>query len=304
MAPFLMTIVIGGIGYALVQHPKAAPSSVKTVTNATASEPTPTTPVVASSTVRVLIGAAAPSASTDLLYELTLPDKKIVAKTANAGWRVGVLNDPKHGIQIVPKTGSDASVLSGTGWNVVLRDKKGVAYTDVRLLGFFDQRHAAVLGRKETVSLLSVNTNGEISPLYPVHETTNPLGFFDGAVWFSTFRPGEGIESAPTGPSSLIRVHGDGATSTLMISPAVIVQIVPGPEGSNAVLTDDGTLTMKTTDQSKETEGKPLLWINKTQLLYAKGATLFVWDAEKGTTDSLGLLPHEPTTAVLAPERS
>ena len=301
LAPLLIIGVIGVVGYVLLGR---APAPSNTAAPPKAAEKPAAAAIAEATGTRILIGASVPTEPSDRLYLLTLEDKSIVEKKTAAGWRVGNLDSAAQAVSVAPKSGSDASVLSGNGWNVSLRDKKGNAYLEPRLFGFFDARHAGVLARKDaSLVLLSVSTAGEIREIYTVGETANPLSIGGGSAWFSTFQPGEGIESEPRGPSELIRVLPDGTASTVMTSFNVIVSALAGPDNALAALSSDGKLTIQTADHSQTMEGKPLLWLDNNRLLYSRGMTLFLWDAANEQTSSVGLMTEEPSAASFSPDR-
>ena len=92
----------------------------------------------------------------------------------------------------------------------------------------FDQTHAAIVARSDERVVLSVSRVGDIAKILSVGDNMYPLGVSNGSLWIATFQPGEGIESPPQGPSDLIRVQGNGATSTVATDPHVIVSALSG----------------------------------------------------------------------------
>ncbi len=87
-------------------------------------------------------------------------------------------------------------------------------------LGLFNETNAAVSGRAGKSSILNVSRSGAISLLADLPENAEVIGFSGGSVWYATFAPGEGIESDPSGPSTLFRVTPDGKTTRIADDPA------------------------------------------------------------------------------------
>lgn len=114
------------------------------------------------------------------------------------------------GLRIVSSEDRGFRLTDGGDWNVALRAQSGEAYTEPRLLGAFDDRHVAVMARLNRLRILNVSRSGQVIAIYDVPENAMVFDAVEGAVWMTTFTPGEGIESDPIGPSTLYRITSDG----------------------------------------------------------------------------------------------
>jgi hypothetical protein len=122
------------------------------------------------------------------------------------------------------------------------------------------------------------------------------LGLEDGAVWWATFIPGEGIESEPRGPSKLVRIGQDGSQSVVATSDSVINQVVAN-FGYVAYATEGGTYQV-VDSRDWNGQGVPLLWLSGGKLLVIKGTSLHIQDGNDDHRVS-GTISDVPESAVV-----
>lgn len=252
------------------------------------------------STTLILFGVPAPSASSDKLFEVTLPDGTVKPRDVEKGWRLTQMDKTTLAIQASGKS-DGGFVLAGPDWNVPLRTKSGAAYQEVAWLGMWDAAHAALTAQTSGHALLSVSRLGEVREVFSIPENNNALGFHGGAAWFATFQPGEGIESPPQGPSDLVRVDASGTSTSMATSPDIITSVAVGPSGAFAYQTESGEFSAQSGLMKRNGTGRPLLWLSGHELLFAKGTIASLLDLETGATQSAATLPLAPTAAQLEP---
>ena len=306
-----MIAVIGGAAY-LLANPQPGflsklpwPSkwdwgwfSSKSAATSTAAAPAKP-PAVA--TKQIMLGVPTPGAKSDRLFSLILPTGEIKESQVSAGWRTTELLR-LSGPTIVDQKKSDGVMFlkSGISWSVPLRDAKGNPYDQATLLGMFDADHAAVMARSQEQVVLSVSKNNEIREAAVITEDLNPLVAGQGAAWFSSFMPGEGIESPPHGPSNLIKIGRDGTSQSVATEPNVIVAAVLGPTAAYAYQIDDGGLHAVSGQGDLRRDGRPLLWLDDQHLLFAQGVTLYQWSATSSEAVKVGDLAAAPSVAALS----
>ncbi len=267
----IVAVLLGAVALFAVQH--GAPlSSSSTIASTSSTQIDLTVP-----TSTIVIGASIPQTKSDQLFTLQLPGGTIESMKVASGWRVSALEIPNLSINQASGT---IAFLRGTGWNVPLRFR-GVPLAEARVVGLFDSLHAALLGRIDTdLALWSVTRVGEIRRVFILNEGVEVLMVREDRAWLATFAPGPGIESPPSGPSSLIEVNWDGTTSTIITEPRVITSVLPGLVVSStrsiALSFDDGAMKVLTSAGIWEGSGKPLVWISPAKLLCAQGKKLFV----------------------------
>lgn len=257
------------------------------------------TPEQATSTP-IYLGSPTPAAMSDVLYLLDPATKKIKSQSIPPGWRITALNDQ---VGTLEQRKDRLVFKSINGWEMMLRTPKGEPYSDVHILGGFDADHVALSAEQSGTVILEVNKTGEIKELYHPQEQVNVLGMSGGSVWLSTFQPGEGIELPPQGPSSLIRVDRTGQKTVLRDS-KVIVGMLAWDAKTFAYARDSGELVVQADSQQQLDQAKPLVWIDKTHLLYSRGSLVYQIDTTSGVSDQMGSVPTAPTVGKKQPEET
>ncbi len=279
-------------GVALTATPSApvVSSSYPSSTSVTAAT------VTASTTL--LFGVPAPKAAADKLFLVSSPDGVAQERVVAKGWRLQALK-PTLTVRLTVKA-DGTSVVTGEGWNVPVRSTRGVSYNDVQLLGLFDATHAAVMARGDRVVLLSVSRIGEVRELLRIPDAVLSLDVTQNAAWLSLFQTGEGLEAGPQGPSALVRLTMDGASSTIATDGRVISLLSVGPSGSVAYGFDTGEMVAVTADQKRWNGiGRPLLWLDARHLVMAQGVAVQIVDVPASQVTPLVDLPAAPMIGVI-----
>ncbi|MCE9586128.1 hypothetical protein K8R04_02290 [Candidatus Uhrbacteria bacterium] len=251
-------------------------------------------------TSSILLGVAAPKADRDQAYLLALPGKTIEQQEMGKGWRLGMWSLESAGdLRMVPASpdGKAPILTDGAEWNVSMRSPNGEPYIEPRIVGLADETHVFVIATTDARKLLLVSRSGEIRSIYDLPEYVNALSSTDGHAWFSTFVPGEGIESEPMGPSRLIRVSVSGIQESLAEETRFIVSVTPGPDGALAYRTDDGDVVVTAMDKRWSGNGIPLLWLDQNRILLSQGRSVFVLDMRALSLELLQQLPAAPSAA-------
>ncbi|KAA0205758.1 hypothetical protein EDM68_04610 [Candidatus Uhrbacteria bacterium] len=287
------TVLVAGVAYTLNQPAPAADAS-----------PSATTPVIAADEVprRVLVGVRLANADRDGLYAVDLRDGEATAVEVAKGWRVESMHEASA-LRLVPNDDRGVTLTDGGDWNVVLRAPTGEAYAEPRLLGMFDERHAAVVARTDRVRVLNVSRAGQITSIADIPEFANVLGFSGGAVWFSTFTPGEGIESGPSGPSGLYKISAHGDKDLVSGSKDSVFVGVLSIDERVATWMQNGSFTATASDGfGLSGLGMPLLWI-EDRLLVADGPDLLLYGSTAEGHEPVDLRVHltgSPAVAKMA----
>ncbi len=257
--------------------------------------------ITAASSTQVWIMAAAPLAAQDRIFVLSLPENTLEERAAKSGWRIQ--SEPPSRLTIVREETRDGVwTLQGTGWSVALRNHRGQAYQDPTLLGSFDRNHEGVIARmRDGQILLSVSRAGEVQELTQLPESYTSFGIHAHAFWLASFQQGEGLESPPMGPSMLLRVDADGATSTVAIEQQVINSLALDPMGNIAYGFENGTFHLQEAYSAWGGQGRPLLWTGDHHLLMARENDLFLVDSSTQAITFVAHLPTIPESASLSP---
>jgi DNA polymerase-4 len=271
--------VVLGLDYVGAQH--AAP--LQETTSAT----TATHTIVA-------LGIPAPKADRDQDVRIDLDSGSSTTVSVPNGWRSASLLPPT-GLGFLPY--GDGFKLSGTDWDIVLRRPNGQLYIDPLILGLIDPTHAVVIARVSSAQeILIVNRAGSITKLTDIPDNVNVLGLVDGSVWWSTYIPGEGIESVPHGPSKLVRIEIDGSQTVETTSDEVINRVV-ALDRKIAYGTEGGTFSV--VDAVGWTgQAIPLLWLSGGRLLALNGTSLVIQDGKTERRVS-GTVSGEPDVTVV-----
>lgn len=261
------------------------------------------------SSTRVLLGIRTLQPS-DRLFLLKLPEKTLEEQTVPKEWRATELSGPPTSTHLDVVSGGVATLVFADGSKVPLRTRPREPYQDVVFLGFFDDTHAALYGRRDERFILSVSRAGEVRELYEVPENAEVIGFdtsppYQGGVaggqrgsvvWIVSSQPGPGIESPPQGPSALIRVAGDGVIATVATDTHVIITARETGDGL-AYGTDAGGFIVMRGSARVAGSGFPLAWIDGQHLLFAQGTSVYLFDLAKSERVPAAILPGTPSVA-------
>ncbi|MCC6563745.1 hypothetical protein IT087_02535 [Candidatus Uhrbacteria bacterium] len=294
VGPIVIAVVMGGIAYTVSDSGRSLFGTEPAVAPTSTFSLIPTTPV---SSTRFQVAVRNAEGDRDLRFSVDPVSGQIAPVEVPKGWRVEALNDTSGGLHIESSEVRGFKLTDGTEWNVALRSINGEAYTEPRLLGKLDDKHAIVVGRTDRMRILNVSRAGQVTALADVPENTNVFGLSGGAVWMATFNPGEGLESEPSGPSTLYKVTPNGEKE--------IVDSTKTADFFNGVLSDGvktavwlntGSFTADGDGRVFNGVGLPLAWLDG-KLLVAEGKTLFFYDGQ-GQKQKVGVeLPGEPITA-------
>ncbi len=291
----MIALAMGGIGYAVSDSGGTlfgdvpAPTSTSTVSLVE----------TAVSGSRIFVAIRAPGDIRDHKYMVDLGSKEVVSVEVHKGWRAEALNDISGGLRIESSADRGFKLTDGYRgeWNVTLRSANGEAYTEPRLLGKLDDRHAVVMARTDRFQILDVSRVGQAISLADVPEYANVFGLSGGAVWMATLTPGEGLESEPTGPSILYKVTQNGGREvagdikTVDFFAGVLFNGV-----RKAVWMNSGSFTADGDGSGFHGFGHPLAWLDE-YLLVAEGKRLFLYDSRGQKRDVGVTLDGEPAAA-------
>ncbi|MDO8583728.1 MAG: hypothetical protein Q7R83_00945 [bacterium] len=251
-------------------------------------------------TTTILLGVSAPKAASDKLIALTLPAGTFADQTVPTGWRWTSLREV---VDLRIQSGKDGTLfLVGAGWNVPLRLRNGRALDETHLIGRLDKDRAIITARQDGRAVYLITKFGEVRKLFSLSDTMEVLDLSGGSVWVSTFQMGEGIESPPRGPSTLIRVTGDGVTSTMMTSDQVITSVMMAPHATSTFLVRD---EIKTTlflygKEKWMTPLVPLVWLDASHYLLSEGTVIKRASVDQALFDVVTTLPSVPSFAIIS----
>lgn len=290
LGPTIVFLIVGGVGFYLLS---------RTVHDDPKLFSPPT--ISASTTETLLLGFANPRLPRDEAFALDLPQKTLRELTPPTNWRLS--SQARQGLQLEPLVNQDVFRLrSEAGWNVVLRTRTGIPYEDPVFVGFFDKDHAGLVAHTDKRVLLSVSRIGEIREVVTLSDQESVRLVQNGAAWVVRFTPGEGIENAKQGPSILTRLTREGVSTTAAQSPGTIARIIPWLGGTEvfAYGTEEGTFTAVSGKTRWQGTGIPLLWTDRSTLLYMQGKSLFKREAMTSTAEKLTDLTAIPTRIVVS----
>ncbi len=292
----MVALVMGGIAYAVSDSGGAFFGTAPT---ATVSSTVSLIETVPASSTRFHVAVRDPKSDRDMRLAVDSELKQVKAVDVPKGWRVEALNDVSSGLRIESSEERGFKLTDGGEWNVALRSATGEAYTEPRLLGKVDDKHAIVIARTDRMQILNVSRVGQVIALVDVPENTNVFGLSGGAVWMASFTPGQGLESEPTGPSNLYRVSTNGQQEIVDRTKTAELFLGALSDGSSSVVwTDSGSFTALGS-HGFTGSGRPLAWL-EGKLLVAEGRNLFLYD-EQGQKQDLKIeLIGEPSTARIA----
>jgi hypothetical protein len=292
---WVRSLALGGVvagSFVFTAQPKSTPVGSKV-----ASKPVAVAEKAATSTAgeTYLFAVPVPAGVSDKLFAVSYPQGNVKERPVETGWRMAML--AKFPLTVARAVSDERAwtLKDGADWDVTLRSKGGVPYQDVQLVGLFDASHAALLARTDAVVLLNVARSGEVREAYRTGENSAFLRFAASSAWFATFQPGEGIESPPMGPSTLLRIGPDGHATPLVSESNVIVAVVPGEQGQLAYTLDNGTSVAKLDGSRWTGDEKPLFWLDRSTLVLAKGTGVIRLDVVSGVETPWVMLPMVPS---------
>lgn len=292
LGPIVIALAMGGAAFAVSDSSRGGvtppvPGSTSTVSLIDT--------VVSSS--RFFVAVRAPASDRDLKDTVDSGTKQVTPMEVPKGWRVEAMNDMSSGLRIESSADRGFKLTDGGDWNVILRSASGEAYTEPRLLGKLDDKHAIVVARTDSVQILDVSRVGQVISLADVPENATVFGLSGGAVWMATLTPGQGMESEPTGPSTLYKVTQNGGQEVVgSVLTADYYAGVLSNGMQKAVWLNTGAFTVDGGTQNYSGVGLPLAW-SDGRLLVAEGKHLFLYDA-RGQKQDLGVtLGGEPAAA-------
>ncbi len=296
LGPIVIALAMGGIAFAV------SDSGGTLFGNAPVPTSTSTVSLMetAVSSSRFFVAVRAPASDRDLKYVVDSSSKQVTPVDVAKGWRVEALNDTSSGLRFVSSEDRGFKLTDGGEWNVTLRSAKGEAYTEPRLLGMLDEKHAIAMGRTDRVQILEVSRVGQVISLADVPENGSVLGLSGGAIWMATFTPGEGLESEPTGPSTLYKLSLNGEQEVVDSTKTADFFVGALSDGEKQVIwLNTNLFTADGDGRSFSGSGRPLAWM-EGKLLVAEGKRLVLYDGQ-GQKQDLGVeLEGEPSAARIA----
>lgn len=285
----LMAFALAGVVFS------QAPAPTKVI--ATAAQTTSTTATTTSIQKMIWLGSAVPAAGSDKLYSLSLNDKKIKAEQVPPGWRLTALEEGRQELALQPS--NEGFRLTGEGWDISLRNKNGQAYQMPLILSVLDGKTAIISAQLDRQLILKVSKSGSIQELKTLDQATQALGVSAQFIWLTTFTPGEGIESSPSGPSALFALGLDGATQEKEGSEHLITNVVAFDGERYAASLEGEEFFVNNGKKTWMQTGKPLVWIDESRLIFAKGTTIMLFDLHEGSKEEIASLPTVPSMGKL-----
>lgn len=281
-------MLMGGVAYYVIRQPSPIPPLAVSSTSSSVA----TTTTVAATDENIEVAIPVPGGRSDRRFRVALADGKAVEQMVEKGWRISgsMFSEP------LLDSSEDVTRLTGGEWNVVLRAKDGTPYREPVLVGALDRSHVLVAALHPGPVLLRVSVSGELFEAYKPPEASRYLGTSQGLTWYSTFMPGEGLESEPQGPSELLRVTSDGQAQTVAKDERVIISAVSGPQGAFAYFTDKGEGVARSGTDAWRGEMRPLVWLDDHRLLLARGTELLLLNLTSAEMRRITDLPAVPTT--------
>jgi hypothetical protein len=173
----------------------------------------------------------------------------------------------------------------------VLRLPNGRGVRGAMPLGWWDDETIAVAGRTTTTLVAyAISLTGEVMPVAVLPDTAEHFSLRDGALWYVTAEPGEGLESPPGPPSSLHRVERSGKDERVADEPERVVTAYVARGHRFGYATDDGTMTVRmgSSDLAYPAGGgTPLLMPDETHLVIRRDNALILKDVITGREDTL-----------------
>lgn len=287
-------LLMGIVGWVVLKDRPTSPSTPP---------PAQTAPVRAPTSTQVLLAHALPSSDRDEKFVFEVETGKLTTTSSEIGWRV-----PRDltGIGRITRRSDESVWLWETGdRSLVLRNARGNAYLDPRLLGAFDSSRIALLAvDSDRRVILTVSLSGSIRELVNLKEETAPIGVREGKLWLVDTQPQEGIELPPRGPSTVWSVSVQGTTSTQIADDRkdrVIVNVLPHKNALALVSDKDDFYLIEEGRATAPREGRPLLWIGDQQLLFVRGGDLCLLERSNQNVSCPGKISTPVDVAFLLP---
>ncbi|MBI5654432.1 hypothetical protein HZC53_02130 [Candidatus Uhrbacteria bacterium] len=181
---------------------------------------------------------------------------------------------------------------------LVIRDRKGRAFSDTQFMGWLDNRTLALTAVATSSRwVYAVDLNNVMRPLAPLPDDAVYLEVRAGAVWYATAVLGEGIESPPMGPSDLHRITSNGQDVIVAQDDSRVFQIVVANDrGDFMYATDDGQAYYQksgdTGSRKALSERRPLLILRDGRLVLREGFKVVLYDPATSLSRDLGDLPE------------
>lgn len=190
---------------------------------------------------------------------------------------------------------------------IVLRDRRGKALSNSVLLGWVGPRTLAVMAvATSSRGLFTVELNGSLKQIAQLPDDIVYAEARAGAVWYATAQLGEGLESAPKGPSELHRVMPDGQDVLAARDELRVFQVaVPDRKGNLMYTTDDGQAFHLTVGDEKTRKAlgklRPLAFLPDGKLLLRDGFDLVISDPVSGKSSRIMALPEGDVRVFVLP---
>lgn len=286
IVPIIIALVMGGFAYAVSDGAVPLFGSSSTTGAVSSSVSIIETPAATSSLFEV--GVRQPTEDRDIKLLINPNTKEVTPVVVSTGWRVEQLDHRTEDLRFESSEERGFRLTDGKDWNVALRSLTGEAYAEPRLLGTLDERHALVLARSDKLYLLNVARAGQVSVVTDIPPDTNVFGLSGGAVWTATFTPGQGLESEPTGPSTLIKITPNGQSEIVDSTKTADLFLGVVADGQNrATWLGSGVFTGVADGKTFSGMGMPLAWIDGA-LIVAEDRNLMRYDAQ-GVKQDLGI---------------
>lgn len=203
-----------------------------------------------------------------------------------------------------PSASSSASLVVGNGWRVALRTREGVVLQDPQIIGTRSDKELYVSAHTLVPSVYLVKREGDIRELAQLSETQRILWTDVDGVWIVDQAPSDGIERAPTGPSSLWFASISDAPRPLATSSKEIThvignasrfvwtssELIPAGKTENEGWFSEVTMHIQTpsTSTQRVVIGIPMAWIHNTLVYWMRSddsasVDLVSWNEASGT---------------------
>ena len=191
----------------------------------------------------------------------------------------------------------------------VLRLPNGKAVSNVVPIGWWDSDTMAATGYVTTSRILfAITLTGETYQVAMLPDTIDAVRADNGSVWYVEVQPGEGLESAPSPPSSLHRVSRDGKDAIVVGEPDRIIltyiDTLISPDAFRvAYQTDDSHAVAigQNGDRIPMGLGMPLAFLDDGRLLLQRGESLIVKDPSTGKEAQVANAPGDDGAVFLLP---
>ncbi len=282
LGSLLVAVIVGGITYGVYKD-----QGLDVVTSGA----TQTTSTVAVTPDRIVYLSIAKSDGTTNVVSVNTTAKRI-EPTSRSTKPVG------SALRVEPSEDGVSRIVDGNDWNVALRASNGAPFVNARIVSELSPSRVVVIGSTDGDHLLYVERSGSIRDVYALPPLYVLHGLMEGVLWISTAEPGEGIESPPQGPSAIIRITSAGVVETRKSSPDAVSALAVGPANALAYMTENGNVIAESGSSSWNGTGRPLMWVDVSHLLVARGQTVSLVDLETKTQQDIGDAGGIPVAAL------